>query len=94
MKERNNKYRCTFALDDEHHQGERQEAARGPATMSDDGTSDDEEAHDDLAGDWHFGGHLGVDVEDDDEEERAAKEEVASERLQEHRLERQFHSRP
>ena len=73
MKERNNKYRCTFAFDDEHHQGERQEAARGPATMSDDGTSDDEEAHDDLAGDWHFGGHLGVDVEDDDEEERPRK---------------------
>jgi len=40
--------------------------------MSDDGTSD-EEAHDDLAGDWHFGGHLGVDVEDDDEEGRPRK---------------------
>ena len=40
--------------------------------MSDDGTSD-EEARNHLAGDWHFGGHLAVDVEDDDEAERSRK---------------------
>ena len=41
--------------------------------MNDEEMSDGEESHHDLASDWSFGGHRGVDVEGDDDDERPSR---------------------